>query len=112
MYVVGDGGIGPPVLFREPVLRTGRGTTRMSPTLNNGTDGETRTPRSQALDLLRLPVSPRRHSGPDRANPHASRGNIHGAGRRQNLPPRKQHRLKAASRPARARIIATQLSIF
>jgi hypothetical protein len=28
---VGDGGIGPPLLERAPVLQTGRGTTRASP---------------------------------------------------------------------------------
>jgi hypothetical protein len=65
-------------------------------------------PRTQALDLLRLPLSPRRHSGPANADPRTSRGNTRCAGHRQNRPPRKQHCLKAASRPARARIVATQ----
>ena len=41
---VGDGGIGPPLLRRAPVLQTGRGTTRRSPKLEMGADGETRTP--------------------------------------------------------------------
>jgi hypothetical protein len=43
--MVGDGGIGPPLLRRAPVLQTGRGTTRRSPKLEKGADGETRTPR-------------------------------------------------------------------
>jgi hypothetical protein len=47
--------------------------------------------------------------GPPERTPLASRGNTHCARHRQNRPARKQHRLKAASRPARARIIATQL---
>src|SRR5690242_10208967 len=66
-------------------------------------------PGTQALDLRRLPVSPRRHGGSACADPFAIRGNTRSAGHRQNRPPRKQHRLKAASRPARARIVATQL---
>ena len=32
-------------------------------------------PRTQALDLLRLPLSPRRHSGPAYADPRTIRGN-------------------------------------
>ena len=61
---VGDGGIGPPVLGRAPVLQTGHGTIRMSPMPNRGADAETRTPRFTGSRPAASTVAPRRRSDP------------------------------------------------
>src|SRR5260370_31136458 len=98
------------MLGRAPALQTGRGTIRMSPMLNRGADGETRTPTytgSRPAAFTAFATSA--NSGPLARSPRTILGSSHCARHRQKPPLPIQHRLKAAPRPARTQIVPTEL---